>query len=117
MPELPEPYVAEADQWTAPDGARRAEAKAARAALGRGEEAEPDEQRRRLLLDAAGADVAALLTERQGGWRTRLVHQAAGRAMLLWYHDRRHGTARGSYPAEDPHWTEEIESRREYTRQ
>lgn len=127
MSDLPAPYADEAAAWTvAPPGsrvcgARQAEARSARATLDQhilnGKQLVPEEERRLWLIVAAASDTAELSSTAIGRYRTRLANRAFGDAMLLQYHDRDHASSRGPYSVEDPRWTEDAQSRREYVRQ
>jgi hypothetical protein len=125
--DLPQPYADEPSAWSMPLSARtrlglgeyRAEANTARARLCQdlNERLAPDWRRSLLLIVAAASDTAELLSTLTGGHRTRLVHHAASDGLMLWHHDRRHGSARGQYGPDDPRWTTTTHSRREYIRQ
>jgi hypothetical protein len=127
MIDLPHPYIDEPSAWRMPSSARvrrglgeyQAEAKSTRSCLYQdlNERLAPESRRSMLLIVAAASDAAELPSILTGGHRTRLVHHAAGDGLMLWRHDRRHGSARGRYGPDDAHWTTSPQSRREYVRQ
>jgi hypothetical protein len=130
VPDLPEPYAADPKGWFVPPpysrgsvapGERISEGRKAFADLfesGGAYDRFPVDERRRLLLAAAAtADATAAQFPNPTRYRTYLIRRAASLGRDLMEHDQEHGGARGRYPAEDPRWTTESESRREYVRQ